>query len=227
MGESSLKCSANTQLFPRGRGQRLDATISLILSLLALVVSAMTAWLTLLRRATVRMTQPTTIYFGPDSTRSGNAVRPKVYLRTLLYATAKRGCIIESMFVRLHRGETTQAFNVWVYGDDRLRRGSGLFIPESGITTNHHFLLPFDETQYSFLPGAYLLQVFASVVDERATRLLASIYLTVTENDAEELTKPDHGLYFDWSPDATDYSAHIRAASLDEESPKFLRELFG
>lgn len=133
----------------------MDATISLILSLLALVVSAATAWLTLLRRGTVKMTQPTTIYFGPDSSRSEHESPPKVYLRTLLYATATRGCIIESMFVRLRRAESTQAFNVWVYGDDRLKRGSGLFIPEGGITTNHHFLLPFGGTEYAFLPGDY------------------------------------------------------------------------
>jgi len=204
----------------------LDGTVSLVLSLLALAVSATTAWLTLLRRATVKMTQPTTIYFGPDSSRSGNEVRSKVYLRTLLYATAKRGCIIESMFVRLSRGESTQAFNVWVYGDDRLKRGSGLFIPESGITTNHHFLLPFDESEYVFPPGDYRLSVFVSVVGERATRLLGSFHLSVTPTEAEALAKPEHGLYFDWSPDATDYRAHVRVLGRDQETPNMLRELF-
>jgi hypothetical protein len=145
----------------------------------------------------------------------------------LLYATAKRGCIIESMFVRLSRGESTQAFNVWVYGEDRLKRGSGLFIPENGITTNHHFLMPFDESRYAFLPGDYRLSVFVSIVGERATRLLSSFPLTVTPTEVDALTKPEHGLYFDWSPDGTDYRAHIRDVRPDQETPNLLRELFG
>jgi hypothetical protein len=48
------------------------------------------------------------------------------------------------MFVRLHRGETRQNFNVWAYGDKNLNRGSGLFVPETGFPTNHYFLLPPD-----------------------------------------------------------------------------------
>ena len=56
------------------------------------------------------MTQPTTIYFGADASASPS---PKVYFRTLLYTTAKRGKIIESMFVKLRRGESIQTFNIW------------------------------------------------------------------------------------------------------------------
>jgi hypothetical protein len=186
----------------------LDATLSLVLSVLALIVSATTAWLTLLRRATVRMTQPTTIYFGPDSSR--HAAHPKVYLRTLLYATAKRGCILESMFVRLRRDGETQAFNVWVYGDDKLRRGSGLFIPDTGVTTNHHFLLPRVATDYTFLPSSYELEVLCSVVGDHSVRMLANFALSVTEPEATALHSTEHGLYFDWSPDETDYRSHIR-----------------
>ncbi|HEV3510866.1 MAG TPA: hypothetical protein VGS05_04120 [Candidatus Sulfotelmatobacter sp.] len=41
--------------------------ISVTISILALSVSAITAWLTLFRRGTIKITQPTVIYFGPDS----------------------------------------------------------------------------------------------------------------------------------------------------------------
>ena len=102
--------------------------ISFVISALALVVSMVTAWLTLFRRGTVLMTQPTVIYFGPDGPPSSANHPLKVYLRTLLYATSKRGCIIESMYTRVRRGETTQNFNIWVYGEDKLTRGSGLFV---------------------------------------------------------------------------------------------------
>ena len=47
------------------------------------------------------MTQPTVIYFGPDAPRGREgSPPPKVYLRTLLFATSKRGRVIESMQFR-------------------------------------------------------------------------------------------------------------------------------
>lgn len=172
------------------------------------------------------MTQPTVVYFGPDGSRSGDGPHLKVFLRTLLYATAKRGCIVESMFIRLRRAETTQNFNVWVYGEERLSRGSGLFIPDAGVTTNHHFLLPFGGTTFTFLPGAYTIELFASVVGESAARRLTSIQLSVTPEQSVELAKPERGLYFDWSPDATDYHSHIRATSPGNiDSSRLLRDL--
>ena len=91
---------------------------SITVSVLALAVSSVTAWLTLFRRGTVKMTQPTVIYFGPDTPRSRDETPlPKVYLRTLLFATSKRGRVVESMHVALSRNETHQNFNIWVYGD--------------------------------------------------------------------------------------------------------------
>ncbi len=87
------------------------------------------------------MTQPTVIFFGPDAPRAhDDALLPKVYLRTLLFSTSKRGRVIESMHATLSRNETHQNFNIWVYGNDRLVRGSGLFVGETGIEANHHFL---------------------------------------------------------------------------------------
>ena len=118
--------------------------VSLAISTLSLAVAATTAWLTLFRRGTVKMTQPTVIFFGPDAPRSHeNIPLPKVYLRTLLFATSKRGRVIESMHVALSRNEMHQNFNIWVYGErNKLERGSGLFVGETGISSNHHFLLP-------------------------------------------------------------------------------------
>ena len=45
----------------------------------------------------------------------------------MIYSTENKGHIVENMFIRLRRGETRQNFNVWVYGDQELRRGSGIF----------------------------------------------------------------------------------------------------
>jgi len=46
--------------------------ISVAISILALSVSAVTAWLTLFRRGSVKMAQPTVIFFGPDSGRAND-----------------------------------------------------------------------------------------------------------------------------------------------------------
>jgi hypothetical protein len=106
--------------------------LSITISVVALSISAVTAWLTLLHRGTVKMTQPTVIFFGPDSPRSRDELPlPKIYLRTLLFSTSKRGRVIESMHVALSRNETNQNFNVWVHGNDKLVRGSGLFVGET------------------------------------------------------------------------------------------------
>jgi len=90
------------------------------------------------------MTQPTMVVFCSD----GSADGPKVFLRTLLYSSVKRGQIVENMFVKLRRRESVQTFNIWAYGDGPLARGSGLFVGESGVTCNHHFLLPKDGTDF-------------------------------------------------------------------------------
>ena len=141
--------------------EALSAT-GLVVSALALAVSVMTAWLTLLRRGWVRMTQPTVIYFGPDggSGAESDSAAMKVFLRTLLYSTGKRGQIVENMFVRLQRGETRQNLNIWAYGEGSLARGSGLFIPETGVAANHHFLPPPEREQFLFHCGSYTLEVF-------------------------------------------------------------------
>lgn len=184
--------------------------ISVIISVLALCMSAVTAWLTLFRRGTVKMTQPTVIYFGPDTPRSRDeAPLPKVYLRTLLFATSKRGRVVESMHVALSRNETHQNFNIWVYGDERLVRGSGLFVGEAGISANHHFLAPRDGSSFRFTEGRYRMDVFAQLLGDRERMMLFSQTLEIPREVAAQLAEPDCGLYFDWGPDSSCYLSHI------------------
>lgn len=81
------------------------------ISLLALGVSGLTAWLTLFRRGTVQMTQLMVIFFGPDGPdHSGTSPSSKVFLRTLIFSTSKRGRVIESMYLTLTRNESRQKF---------------------------------------------------------------------------------------------------------------------
>jgi hypothetical protein len=99
--------------------------LTFAISGLALGVSGFTLWLTFLRKGRLAMTQPTTVFFGPDG--PGFEGDSKVYLRTLLYSSAKRGYVLESLHLSLTRNETKQNFNIWVCGEkDSLDRGSGL-----------------------------------------------------------------------------------------------------
>ncbi len=126
------------------------------------------------------MTQPTLVFFGPD----GSAGGPKVFLRTLLYSTAKRGQIIENMFVKLRRRESVQTFNIWVYGDGPLARGSGLFVGDNGIACNHHFLLPKDGTNFKWLAGDYVVETYATLIGRKESLLLCKILLALTDQQA-------------------------------------------
>jgi len=184
--------------------------ISIVISLLALFVSGTTAWLTLFRKGELRMTQPTSVFFGPDGGFFESS-RNKVYLRTLLYSSARKGQVIESMHVTLARGETKQNFSIWVHGGQKgdLSRGSGLFVTHEGITLNHHFLLPPDGSDFRFLAGNYTLKVFAKLVNDSTPIQIFSISLVVTESQAQELKQRNAGLFFDWGPDQGAYYSHI------------------
>jgi hypothetical protein len=181
-------------------------TLSITISALALIISALTAWLTLFHRGTIKMTQPTIIFFGPD----GYSGPPKIFLRTLLFSTAKRGHVLENMYIKIQRGESLQNFNIWVYGEkDTLARGSGLFVSKEGVVCNHHFLLPKDGTAYEFLPGEYDLKVFASLINKKRPILLFAQKLFLLKEFADEINNKKAGVYFDWGPDSKSYNSHL------------------
>ncbi|NUO81396.1 hypothetical protein HUU05_15065 [candidate division KSB1 bacterium] len=184
--------------------------ISIGISFVALAVSVTTAWLTLFRRGELRMTQPTVIFFGPDGgSRSGRQPQLKVFLRTLLYSTSRRGQTVESLHINLQRGESKQNFSIWVYGDQHLARGSGLFVPAEGIACNHHFLLPSDGTNFRLLEGDYMLRIYAKRVDVSTAKEFMAVRLRISESHAKALEGENVGIYFDWGPDQQAYHPHI------------------
>ena len=157
------------------------------------------------------MTQPTVIFFGPETprVRDGPAL-PKVYLRTLLFATSKRGRVIESMHVALSRHEAHQNFNIWVYGErHELVRGSGLFVGETGIAANHHFLMAPTSGSFLFTEGQYRLDVFAHLLGDDDAKRLFTQELTISVEIAAALAESDAGVYFDWGPDSERYLPHV------------------
>lgn len=198
---------------------------SLIISFIALVLSGATAWLTFFRKGKLLMTQPTVIFFGPDGTRFDSS-KNKIYLRTLLYSTAKKGQVLESLHISVQRNESKQNFSIWVYGDHgKLNRGSGLFVPQEGVTYNHHFLLPEDGANFQFLEGVYKLTVFSKLVGSKKPAPLYAVELSINQSHASELVNPNTGIYFDWGPDQQSYHAHIDTKPSTDSSLESLVEL--
>lgn len=113
------------------------------------------------------------------------------------------------MHVSVARNEAKQNFNIWVHGDDSLVRGSGLFVGETGVSANHHFLGPKDVGEFRFADGTYTIEVHAKLLGDEAARCLWSQSLLISRENAAELQEPGTGLYFDWGPDAGRCISHV------------------
>ena len=197
--------------------------IATTISICALCISCVTAWLTFFRKGNLKMTQPAVVFFGPDVGPKKDR-RNKVFLRSLLYSTSRRGQVIECLHVCVLRGESKQNFSIWVYGDDKLARGSGFYVGPEGIACNHHFLLPRDGAEFCFVPGEYTVSVVAKVVGHRKPKELFRVTLPVTSAHAEQLNGSENGLYFDWGPDEQKYHSHVRSIP-ELDMPPWLMEM--
>ena len=134
------------------------ADISPIVSVIALAISLFTLWFTILRRGTVRSTHPLFVAFRYDFVDK-KVPQAKIFFRALLFSTGKRGQVIESFFLRVHEGSRQAEFSFWGHGDKDLIRGSGLFVPETGVATNHHFNPVDTETLFRFSQGLYSMEL--------------------------------------------------------------------
>jgi hypothetical protein len=141
-------------------------TISPIVSIIALAVSVFTLWYTILRRGSVRSTHPSFIALRYDFVDKPVA-QAKVFLRTLLFSTGKRGLVIENLFLRVSEGARSEEFSFWGYGDKDLVRGSGICVPEIGVVTYHHFNPLHTEKLFRFTQGTYTLELVAKVVAKK------------------------------------------------------------
>jgi hypothetical protein len=175
--------------------------MALTISIISLIISGLTFWLTRFRKGSLRMTRPSIICFLGQN---GND-EPKIFIRTLLYATADQGQYIQNMFVKISIADTTQNFNVWAYGDNQIVRGSGLFTSKTGISVYHHFLLPKNE-QWNFDEGEYRLEVYVETVDNSIKKLFEQKLSLTTEQSID--IKQGKAIYFDWVPNKRKYVSH-------------------
>lgn len=191
-----------------------NPNLSFAVSVLSVLLSGTVAWLTLLRQGTIRMTKPTIVCFAVNV--EDQVVIPKIYLRTLLYCTAKRGIVIENMFVNLNQSGSVQTFSVWSYRDKDLRPGCGVFISMEGVAHEHHFEHYFSSSsgnsnEFSFLPGNSVLEVFALTVGSKHPLKLAEVHLSLTEQQATALATRKARIWFNWNPALQTYSPQLLA----------------
>lgn len=182
--------------------------LSPIISLAALVVSLLTAWFTVFRRGNVYSTRPSFIAIRYDFV-ANNPPQAKVFLRTLLFSSGKRGHVVESLFLRVRREGKTDEFAFWGHGDKELVRGSGLSVPEAGVVTNHHFN-PIDAQKlYRFSGGTYELELCADIVSGSKRVTLWKVSVEVPSSAFESSIRRDTAVFFSWSPESKKYISTI------------------
>lgn len=198
--------------------------ISLTISGSSLVLSSLTAWFTLFRRGAVRMTQPTIICFKAE--RGERKEVPKIFLRSLLYSTAKRGVVIENMYIKLNRGKHNQVFSIWAHGDKDLVRGSGLYVGEQGVACNHHFLPCSNDEDFTLSQGDYIIQVFVSLVGWKKSLKLSEVNLLMSKEHLSLLTSQEAAIWFDWEPNSRRYVSQILSRPGKAQNLSSFRTLF-
>ncbi|MCB4362513.1 hypothetical protein KIH07_02130 [Hydrogenophaga taeniospiralis] len=188
------------------------ADVSPIVSVVALAVSLFTLWFTALRRGTVRSTHPSFIAIRYDFVGK-KAPQAKIFFRSLLYSTGKRGQVVESLFLRVREGSRQVEFSFWGLGDKDLIRGSGLFVPETGVATNHHFN-PIDaETLFLFSGGTYSLELVAKLVGRESPVSLWRVAIEVPAEVFGPTIARERAIFYSWSPEQSSYVASSESRS--------------
>ena len=187
-------------------------TISPVVSTIALIVSLITAWFTIFRRGSVRSTHPSFVAFRYDFVDKP-VVQAKVFLRTLIFSTGKRGLVIESLFLRVREGTRFEEFSFWGYGDKDLVRGSGIFVPETGVVTNHHFNPLHTENLFRFSHGTYRLELAAKLVARKRLVSLWTIELDVPAGTYDTSIARETVVFFNWSPEEQRYISSVEKRS--------------
>ena len=179
-------------------------TIPLLISVVSLLLSVTVAWLTLLRRGNLGMTQPMLIGFLYENEQ------PKIFFRAMLYATGKRGHIVEALYLKVRYGDSTETFSFWMYGETKeLKIGSGLRVGDDGVSFNHHFLPPKDVSSFEFLGGEYAIDAYARILNRNTPVLLSTVKVSLSSELAEALRDRTKGALFTWSPDLQGYRATV------------------
>jgi hypothetical protein len=172
---------------------------AIVISVLALTVSIVTAWLTFFYRGTVRMTSPSMVAFGYDLHGQSGRFDPKIMVRCLVLSTGERGHAIETLFLRLRYSKSEQVFSVWGINIERLERGGGLFVGKSGVTAWHSFNISGD-TDFKFNPGVYEIEILARIYGSERPLSLWTAELSLDKAVAPTIHNGQQQVWFDREP---------------------------
>lgn len=112
-------------------------------------------------------------------------------------------------YAKLLRDDAEQVFSFWGHGEtSKLAPGSGLFVAQSGVSANHHFVLSVHRPAYEFAAGNYTVEVFARLAGNSTPIKLASIAIIVSDSHAAAL-RGGSGVLFELEPDKQVYVGHI------------------
>jgi hypothetical protein len=174
--------------------------LSPVISVIALIVSLFTAWFTILRRGSLRSTHPSLLAFCYEIGPGESVPLAKIFLRTLLFSTGKRGHVIEGLFLSVQEGSRQEEFAFWGHGEtSNLVRGSGLFIPETGIGTNHHLNPVRHDVVFRFSQGTYKLELFAKLIGRESPVSLWRIEVDLPDGPFSSTIARDTMVFFNWS----------------------------
>jgi hypothetical protein len=183
------------------------ADITTVLAIASFILSIFTLWMTQFQRGRLGMTQPTLICLK----REMPSARPKIFLRTLLFATATKGRVIENMFLRVHQPMGTFIFDFWGHTEaGKLTLGSGLFVGQAGVACDHHFNPRHGAENFLFHDGDYRVEIFATTVRRKRAEKLMEVSFTIDSQQAAELVQIlDRELLLFWDADTRAYEGQV------------------
>ena len=109
----------------------------------------------------------------------------------------------------MREGSRLAEFSFWGHGDKDLIRGSGLFIPETGLATNHHFNPINPETLFLFSEGVYSLELVAKVIGQESLVSLWNIKLEMPAGVFGSTITREKSVFYSWSPEQQCYIASV------------------
>lgn len=100
-----------------------------------------------------------------------------------------------------------------------------MFIPETGVAANHHFLPPLDRERFTFPSGSYGVEVLVKEVGKKPPYLVFTTRLDLSGELAAGLAQSGgRGVFFEWGPDSGCYHSHLSAPP-PRDPPVSLRDL--
>lgn len=131
---------------------------------------------------------------------------PKIVIRSMLFSTAHRGNVVESMHATLQRETMTLTLAFWGYGESTvLQRGGGLYVGREGIALYQHFTTLPANYAHRFYPGPHTIRFFASELGKNGPQCLIEEKIELTEEMVKLLNEKSGGIMFNWHPQDSRY----------------------